>query len=57
MHVSIETIEHDIGVIKFDREIEYNDNIRTACLPDGNVCIKPGTVCVVVGWGCSLWCR
>ena len=47
----IGVIEHDVGLIEFDKTVEYNERIRPACLPDKDLCIKPGTVCVVTGWG------
>ena len=47
----VAVIEHDVGLIKLAREVDYDDKIRSACLPNEHVCIKPGTICVVVGWG------
>ncbi|CAG0921184.1 unnamed protein product [Notodromas monacha] len=41
----------DIGVLKLDREVEFNGFIKPICLPQSDDQYVPGTVCTVTGWG------
>jgi hypothetical protein len=42
---------NDIAMIKLDRPIAFNDQIRPVCLPASGEAIPIGKNCVIAGWG------
>ena len=43
------TSDHDIGLVKLEREIGFTSNIKPICLPKHAP--KTGETCTVTGWG------
>jgi len=45
------TQENDIGLIKIEGQIAFNENVSPICLPEGDAVILRDTACFVAGWG------
>jgi len=41
----------DMALLKLDRDIEFNDNIRPICLPDASESLAAGELATTIGWG------
>ncbi|KAM7534125.1 hypothetical protein Aperf_G00000114070 [Anoplocephala perfoliata] len=41
----------DIALVKLKKPVEFNENVRPACLPYPGEQFEAGTVCTVAGWG------
>nr|XP_031545617.1 transmembrane protease serine 11D isoform X1 [Vicugna pacos] len=46
-----DTHENDIALVQLDREVTFDKNIHTVCLPVANQNIPPGSTAYVTGWG------
>lgn len=47
----METIEHDIALLKLPQEVVYNRYVNSACLPRRETPPPARSKCVVAGWG------
>jgi len=45
------TLEFDMTLVKLDRDIEFNDNIRPVCLPEATDLLPAGEWVTTIGWG------
>jgi len=41
----------DTNLVKLDRDIEFNDNVRPICLPEAAETLTPGEWATTIGWG------
>ncbi|KAF7283414.1 hypothetical protein GWI33_000655 [Rhynchophorus ferrugineus] len=48
---SVATKQNDIGLIRLNEEVQFNDMISPICLPLANSYIFPGDKLTVAGWG------
>ena len=44
-------VENDIGLVRLETPVEYNENIKPACLPKSDQNSYIGYSAVVTGWG------
>ncbi|XP_071519670.1 uncharacterized protein [Panulirus ornatus] len=47
----VETIEHDLALLKLPRAVRYNKYVRSACLPRRETPPPARSKCVIAGWG------
>ena len=45
------THDYDVAIIKLSEDIDFNNHIQPACLPDSNTVYEPGKRCFISGWG------
>jgi len=46
-----ETLAFDVSLLKLDRDIEFNENVRPICLPDALETLAVGELATTIGWG------
>jgi len=46
-----QTLTFDTTVVKLDKDIEFNDNVRPICLPDASETLAAGEWATTIGWG------
>lgn len=44
-------VENDIALVRLEKPVKYNENIKPACLPKSNTNMYIGSSAVVSGWG------
>jgi len=44
-------LTHDVTLVKFTEDVQFNDNIIPICLPNSGEGLKAGDKAVTVGWG------
>jgi hypothetical protein len=47
----VKSIVNDIALIKLDRKVDFDQNIKPIDLPDKNLVLKDGVECTATGWG------
>ena len=45
------THDYDVAIIKLSEDIEFNNNVQPACLPEVDTVYEPGKKCFISGWG------
>ena len=40
-----------MAIIKLSEDIEFNNNVQPACLPEVDTVYEPGKKCFISGWG------
>ena len=45
------THDYDVAIIVLSEDIEFNNHVQPACLPDSNTVYEPGKKCLISGWG------
>ncbi|BFZ22231.1 hypothetical protein BsWGS_25270 [Bradybaena similaris] len=51
VHEKYRSIYDDIALIKLDKPVNFNSNIRPICLPTGNEDFRISNGCYLTGWG------